>query len=142
MAHQAKPDACDESLEECSSSQRPSGEEAARQNEIVNQRRRELIYKGIDDFNAHRLQYYIPLLLSICIVVGTCSVVGHAFDRSTPASESVGAGVGLLVGLVLWLALVTWFICRGGGAAVRDRRIARRRDEHINAIKRRRSQGK
>ena len=119
---------------------RPSSTEP--QNEIVNQRRRELIRKGIDDFAARQFQYYVPLLLSIGIVVGSCLAVGHAFDRRTPASESVGAGVGLLVGLVLWLALVAWFIYCGGGAALRDRRIARRRHEHINGVKRRRSQGK
>jgi hypothetical protein len=103
----------------------------------MNNRRKQLILAGIDDLNAHRLEYFLPGVLSIFVVCAPFVLVGYAFDHERPFRDSCGAGVGLLVGLATWLGLLLWFVASGGGHRIRERRRERRRQDRIEALRHR-----
>jgi hypothetical protein len=93
---------------------------------------------GIDDAIAHRLEYLLLTIMSLFVVCAPFTFIGYAFDSGRPWGDSVGAGVGLLVGLALWVVLLVAAIANGGAQPLRDRCRERRRPAHIQSRRERR----
>ena len=103
------------------------------------ERRRDLIRLGTDDLLAHRLTYFVPLLATLLVLCCSSAALGYAVDHRTSFSDSTGAGVGLLVGLFVWITAFIVFIGNGGGYVVRRRRSAKRHEDHVESLRRRRT---
>jgi uncharacterized membrane protein YhaH (DUF805 family) len=88
---------------------------------------------GIDDARAHRLEYFLPCVISLFVVCAPFTFIGYTFDSGSSWGDSVGAGIGLLVGLALWIVLLVAFIANGGAQPLRDRRRERRRLAQIES---------
>jgi len=93
---------------------------------------------GLDDLQGHRLEYFRPGVASFMLIFLFCALIGFAFDHNGSFGDSDGAGLGGLVGLVLWLGLVVLFVANGGGERIRKARRARRHDEHVAEVRSRR----
>lgn len=94
---------------------------------------------GLDDLQGHRLEYFLPGVASFMLICLLCALVGFAFDHSGSFADSDGAGLGGLVGLILWLGLVFLFVANGGGERIRKARRARRHEEHVAEVRSRRN---
>jgi hypothetical protein len=105
----------------------------------MDRRRRDLIRAGIADVNANPGRSSLLALASLAVVCAPCIALGYAFDEERRLAESTDAGGGLIIGFLIWLPLWGWFMARGGVAGVRQRRLARRREEHIQEIRNRRN---
>lgn len=97
-----------------------------------------MVRMGIDDLLAHRLVRFVPGAVSVALVCGVFSLIGYAIDHGGSFGDSTGAGIGMLVGLIVWLGLLVAFIAIGGAKPFRDRRQARRHERHVEEIRRRR----
>jgi hypothetical protein len=104
----------------------------------VERARRNLIKTGVDDFRAHRLEYFFPFVVSLVVVCAPLMFIGYVFDDEGRFGDSVGAGIGMLVGLAVWIILVVAFITTGAGQGWRNRRVERRRLARIEVRRKRR----
>jgi hypothetical protein len=104
----------------------------------MDRRRKDLILTGIDDFVANPTRSSLLALATLAVVCAPFMALGYAFDEERRWAESTGAGGGLIVGFIIWLPLWCWFLARGGVAGVRQHRLVRRREEHIQEIRNRR----
>jgi hypothetical protein len=64
----------------------------------------------------------VVMVFSLVVLVGGSTAIGYLVHHKGPLSQSTSAGIGLLVGLALWITFLVWFIVNGGVAGWRERR--------------------
>jgi hypothetical protein len=81
--------------------------------------------QGVGELASRRPAMAILLLTTCGAAMAVGIGVGWLFDRTRPAGNGVGSGVGFLVALAAWLAWLVWFVMNGAVAGWSERRRRR-----------------